>query len=85
MGNGQPRRNNKMEAAYRAIFRLKDGPVTSASRIFIRLRESLRGQTMTEYAFVLAAVAIAVYATYQIFGQDVSSLVNKVDVQLVAT
>jgi Flp pilus assembly pilin Flp len=74
-----------MEAACRAIFRFKDGPMTSASRIFIRLRESLRGQTMTEYAFVLAAVAIAVYATYQIFGQDVSSLVNKVDVQLVAT
>jgi Flp pilus assembly pilin Flp len=59
-----------------------DAIITSALRIFLRLRESLRGQTMTEYAFVLAAVAIAVYATYEIFGQDVSSMVNRVDVQL---
>ena len=55
--------------------------MNSASRIFVRLRESLRGQTMTEYAFVLAAVAIAVFATYEIFGQDVSSLVRTVNAQ----
>ena len=56
--------------------------MTSVLSFFLRLRESFRGQTMTEYAFVLAAVAIAVYATYQIFGQDVSSMVNRVDVQI---
>jgi Flp pilus assembly pilin Flp len=67
-----------------AIFHM-DPIITSALRIFIRLRESLRGQTMTEYAFVLAAVAVAVYATYEIFGQDVSSMVNRVDVQLAAS
>jgi Flp pilus assembly pilin Flp len=57
----------------------------AACRLLLSFRESCRGQTMVEYAFVLAAVAVAVYATYQIFGQDVSSLVNKVDVQLVAS
>lgn len=59
--------------------------MNSASRIFVRLRESLRGQTMTEYAFVLAAVAIAVFATYEIFGQDVSSLVSTVNAQFAAS
>jgi len=59
--------------------------MNSASRIFLRLRESLHGQTMTEYAFVLAAVAIAVFATYEIFGQDVASLVNAVDAQFTAS
>lgn len=55
--------------------------MNSASRIFLRLRESLRGQTMTEYAFVLAAVAIAVFATWEVFGQDVRSLVSTVNAQ----
>jgi len=59
--------------------------MNSASRIFLRLRESLRGQTMTEYAFVLAAVAIAVFATYEIFGQDVSSVVSTVNAQFASS
>jgi Flp pilus assembly pilin Flp len=59
--------------------------MNSASHIFLRLRESLRGQTMTEYAFVLAAVAIAVFATYEIFGQDVSSLVSTVNAQFASS
>jgi Flp pilus assembly pilin Flp len=59
--------------------------MNSASHIFLRLREFLRGQTMTEYAFVLAAVAIAVFATYEIFGQDVSSLVSTVNAQFTSS
>jgi Flp pilus assembly pilin Flp len=59
--------------------------MNSASHIFLRFRESLRGQTMTEYAFVLAAVAIAVFATYEIFGQDVSSVVSTVNAQFTAS
>lgn len=46
---------------------------------FFKLRNSMRGQTMTEYALILAAVAIVVWITYQILGQDVSTMVNKVD------
>jgi Flp pilus assembly pilin Flp len=38
-----------------------------------------KGQTMTEYALILAAVAIVVYVTYQLMGQDIGSLVNNVD------
>ena len=40
---------------------------------------SCKAQTMTEYALILAAVAIVVYVTYQVMGQDIGSLVSKVD------
>jgi len=52
--------------------------MTSITRTLVRLRESLHGQTMTEYAFILAAIAIAVFVTYEVLGQDLSSMVNKV-------
>jgi Flp pilus assembly pilin Flp len=44
-----------------------------------RLRGRIGGQTMTEYALILAAVAIVAYVTYQVMGQDIGSMVNKID------
>ncbi len=38
-----------------------------------------KGQTMTEYALILAAVAIVAYITYQVMGQDIGSMVNTID------
>ena len=35
-----------------------------------------KGQTMTEYALILAAVAVVVFVTYEVMGQDISTLVN---------
>jgi Flp pilus assembly pilin Flp len=43
------------------------------------IRESRNGQTMTEYALILAAVAIVAYVTYQVMGQDIGSMVNTID------
>ena len=40
------------------------------------------GQTMTEYALLLAAVAIVVYVGYQTMGQNITSLVSSVDSQI---
>ncbi|MGH7934185.1 MAG: Flp family type IVb pilin [Candidatus Binataceae bacterium] len=54
-------------------------------RMFVKVRELPRGQTMTEYALILAAVAIVVYATYQAMGSDIGSLANKVDGYLTAS
>jgi Flp pilus assembly pilin Flp len=55
----------------------------SATKLFIRAREfvfrSARGQTMTEYTLVLAAVAVAVYGTYLALGNNIGSLANGVD------
>ena len=41
-----------------------------------------RGQTMTEYALIMAAVAIVVFVTYQTMGNDIGSLVNSVNTDL---
>jgi len=38
-----------------------------------------KGQTMTEYALILAAVAIAAYLTYQVMGQDINTMVTTID------
>jgi Flp pilus assembly pilin Flp len=43
-----------------------------------------RGQTMTEYALILAAVAIVAYVTYQVMGQDIGSMVSTIDNALAA-
>jgi Flp pilus assembly pilin Flp len=55
---------------------------------YIRLREFQKGlskgQTMTEYALILAAVAVVVFVTYETMGNDISLLVNQIDTDLTA-
>jgi Flp pilus assembly pilin Flp len=55
-------------------------------RTFIGYREiavqRLRGQTMTEYALVLGAVAVAVYGAYKVLGNSIGSLASGVDSEL---
>jgi len=56
--------------------------------LFIGLREFRwrlsRGQTMTEYALILAAIAVACFAVYLATGQDINALVswNQIDKDL---
>jgi len=57
----------------------------SLSSLASRLRQSATGQTMTEYALILAAVAVVVFVAYQMMGQSITSLVNKVDALLSAS
>jgi Flp pilus assembly pilin Flp len=52
------------------------------TRLYLKVKEYRKGQTMTEYALILAAVAIVVWVTYELMGQDVSVLVNHVDTLL---
>ena len=53
--------------------------------LFMRARSLNKGQTMTEYALILAAVAVVVFVTYQVMGQDINSLVNTIDQSLTST
>ena len=48
------------------------------------LCDGAKAQTMTEYALILAAVAIVAYITYQVMGQDIGSMVNTIDNGLAA-
>jgi Flp pilus assembly pilin Flp len=52
------------------------------TRMFVRVREYQRGQTMAEYALIVAAVAVVVYAGYQATGTTISTLVVNVDGKL---
>jgi Flp pilus assembly pilin Flp len=51
--------------------------------LFVRVRESVigsaRGQTMTEYALILAAIAIVVYGTYKVLGNNIGTLASGID------
>ena len=50
------------------------------SKLYVRLREFqkklTKGQTMTEYALIIAAIAVVVFLTYQIMGQDITHLIT---------
>jgi Flp pilus assembly pilin Flp len=52
------------------------------SRLYVKVQEYQKAQTMTEYALILAAVAIVVFVTYEVMGQDITSLVNRIDTAL---
>ncbi len=52
------------------------------TEMFVKMREYQRGQTMTEYALILAAVAVVVYVAYQTMGTTVGSVLTNVDSQL---
>jgi len=53
------------------------------TRMFVEVRERFvrlqRGQTMTEYALILAAIAIAVFGIYRTLGNSIGSLASGVD------
>jgi len=53
--------------------------------MYVKVRNMRRGQTMTEYALILAAIAVVVFITYEVMGQDISAMVNKVDSALTST
>ncbi len=48
------------------------------TKIYVRAREFHRnltkGQTMTEYAMIVAAIAVVVLVTYQIMGQRINNM-----------
>ena len=59
------------------------------TRMYLKARELgkrlSKGQTMTEYALILAAVAIVVFITYEVMGQNIGTLVSNVDNALTTT
>ena len=56
------------------------------TKTYVKVREFQKrlskGQTMTEYALILAAVAVVVFVTYEVMGQKINVLVNFIDSDL---
>ena len=57
------------------------------TKLYVKVHEFekrwTKGQTMTEYALILAAVAVVVFVTYEVMGQKIVTLVNHIDSDLV--
>jgi Flp pilus assembly pilin Flp len=60
--------------------------MNSIVKCYVAAREMLvgkvRGQTMTEYALILAAIAVVVYGVYAAMGNNIGSLATGVDSSL---
>ncbi len=50
--------------------------------MYVKAREWHKGQTMTEYALILSAVAVVVFLAYQTMGNAIDTLLANVDAQL---
>jgi Flp pilus assembly pilin Flp len=51
-------------------------------KLYVKADSFARGQTMAEYALIVASIAVVVYVGYQATGTTISSLVSSVDTQL---
>ena len=68
---------------------LEKGSIKGESKVdlymkaFLKVRERFarihRAETMTEYALILAAIAVVVYGTYAVLGNNIGSLGSGVD------
>jgi len=51
-------------------------------KLYVKADTFARGQTMAEYALILAAVAVVVYVGYETMGTTVTTLLSSVDTNL---
>ena len=51
-------------------------------KLYVKAEGLTRGQTMAEYALILAAVAVVVFVGYQTMGTTITTLLTSVDGKL---
>jgi len=51
-------------------------------KLYVKGDEFARGQTMTEYALILAAIAVVVFAGYQTMGTSIKGLLTSLNSDL---
>jgi Flp pilus assembly pilin Flp len=59
--------------------RVEEEFMHAITKLVVRVRELNRGQTMAEYALILAAVAVVVFVGYQTMGTTITTLLSSVD------
>jgi Flp pilus assembly pilin Flp len=58
------------------------GTMDMITKMFVKAREYQKGQTMAEYALIMAAVAVVVFVGYQTMGTTITTLLGSVDTKL---
>jgi len=60
--------------------------MASAQVLFIRAREIVarrfHGQTMVEYALIIASIGVVAWGAYNLMGQDIGSMASGIDSDL---
>ena len=56
--------------------------MNAVTKLVVKVREYDRGQTMAEYALILAAVAVVVFVGYQTMGTTITTLLGSIDTSL---
>ena len=51
-------------------------------KLYVKADGFARGQTMAEYALIMAAVAVVVFVGYQTMGTTITTLLSTVDTKL---
>jgi Flp pilus assembly pilin Flp len=59
-----------------------DECMNEVTKLVVKVREYSRGQTMAEYALILAAVAVVVFVGYQTMGTTITTLLGSIDTSL---
>jgi Flp pilus assembly pilin Flp len=54
------------------------------NKLIVRVRESKKGQTMTEYVLIIAAIAVAGYVAYQGLEGGINTIISNVTTTLKA-
>ena len=54
------------------------------NKLMVRVRESKKGQTMTEYVLIIAAIAVAGYIAYEGLEGGINSIIANVTATLSA-
>jgi Flp pilus assembly pilin Flp len=52
------------------------------NKLMVRVRESKKGQTMTEYVLIIAAIAVAGYVAYQGLEGGINTIISHVTTTL---
>ena len=52
------------------------------NKLIVRVRESKKGQTMTEYVLIIAAIAVAGYIAYQGLEGGINTIISNVTATL---
>ena len=62
-----------------SVARREEHRVNAIRKLYVKADAMARGQTMAEYALILAAVAVVVFVGYQTMGTTITGLLTSVD------